>query len=295
MRRLFVLLFVLALSGCAGSARPTPSPTSTEPPPLVPPTAEYGGVEGLVYSPEVLPLANISVMVVGSNRTALTDATGYYNVLPLDPGTYTLEVNQTGYQPSKHNIAVAAGQGLRVDFSLLAIPAPSPYVDASYQRRGHLDCQARANSGTTASNPDCTEAGQQYTGAYLPPGRGANLTVGADVQAILLELQWTSSVGTVNDVLRLAVRPNDGETWKEFQGKSVLRVEMDEAKMAEFEKFSQKSYAKHGGQIFFLVYPGEAAANAGAGAGATFQQDYTLYVTIFYRMGIPAHYTRIAA
>jgi hypothetical protein len=293
MRLRLLLTLLLLLSGCLGSGKgPASTPTSTEPPPLVPADADYGGLEGFVFDADVLPRANATVLVDGTNRSAVTDALGYWSLVPMDPGSYVLIVNETNFVAVRRTVSVTPGQGLRVDFSLREVPVPEPYFDDGYVRRGQINCQARVNASQN-TNPDCTEVGSQATGPYLPSGRGANITVGADVWAVLLELEWQSSVAS-NDRLRIAVRPNEGETWRQFEGKSVLRVPMDQATMTEFSAWAQKDYRANGGQMFFLVYAGESASTAAGGAGATVQQDYTLYVTVFYRMDIPEKFTRIA-
>lgn len=63
-----------------------------------------------------LPLAGVSVRVTGSTTaTVLTDSTGNYRLTPLTPGTITIDVRLTGYDPVSAS-AVVVGQS-QYDFS----------------------------------------------------------------------------------------------------------------------------------------------------------------------------------
>lgn len=284
----FVALTCLGLSGCLGGSGPKTSPAQDEePPPLVPPDAAWGAIEGLVVGPDVLPRPNVTVELLGTNRSATTDVFGYYAILPLDPGPYQTRVNETGFLPITRSVTVIAGLALRLDFSLRDIPLPGPYVDDSYVRRGQIQCQARAVTPAGETNPSCTDA-HPATEPYLPPSRGANVSLLAGAEGLVIEVQWTPSVA-VNEKLRLAVRPGGIATWRQFEGASVLRVVLGPEELANLSAFAGKDYAAEGGALFFNLYPGESVG----GAGATFQQDYTLYVTVFYRMPPDPTYTRI--
>lgn len=294
MRAARLLPLLLLAAGCLGPPdAPPPAPADSGPAFLVPPDADYGGLEGFVHDVSLVPMPNATVRVEGTNRSAVANGTGYWSLVPLEPGEYVLSVNESRHEPVRRIVSVVPGAGLRVDFTLREVPVPQPYIDDAYVRRGEITCQARVNA-TQNTNPDCTEVGQQFTGDYLPPGRGANITLGPDAYAVLLELEWQPSL-TSNERLRLAVRPSEGETWRQFEGTSVLRVALDQATMAELSAWAQKDYRANGGQMFFLVYPGDAVNTPAGGGGATFQQDYTLYATVFYRMDIPEKYTRLAA
>lgn len=290
-RRPWLLIAILPsiwLSGCFGGSRSqTAAMDENEPPPLVPPDAAWGAIEGIVVGPDVLPRPNVTVELLGTNRSAVTDVFGYYAILPLDPGAYQARVNVTGHLPITRNLTVIAGLALRLDFSLREIPLPGPYVDESYVRRGQIQCQFRAVTPAGETNPSCTDA-HPATEPYLPPSRGANVTLLAGVGGLVIEVQWTPSVA-VNEKLRLAIRPGGIATWRQIEGSSVLRVVLGPEQLANMSEFAGKDYGAEGGSLFFNLYPGETAA----GAGATFQQDYTIYVTVFYRIAPDFSYTRI--
>ncbi|HLE46812.1 MAG TPA: carboxypeptidase-like regulatory domain-containing protein, partial [Candidatus Thermoplasmatota archaeon] len=282
-----------ALSGCAASGDKT-ALTPSGPPPLVPADADWGAIEGFVYDPEVLPLANVTVQVLDYNASALTDADGYFAILHLDPGPHKVTVNISRFQPIIRSVNVPLADVLRVDFALRPIPIPDPYIDDGYVRRGTIQCDVRANASNQNSNPSCSELAPEHTGTYFPPGRDANVTFLPGVEGFTVELQWQPEIPVAHEKLRLAIRAGEASTWKQVEGTSVLSIVVGPQQMAEFSAFAQRNYTAEGGQIYFLVFPGESASAPGAGgAGGTFQQDYTLYVTVFYRMPPPAGYSRL--
>ena len=68
---------------------------------------------------EPLPLVNIQIM--GTTRGAATDMNGYYNILLVPPGSYTLRATMVGYQALDiKNVVVRVDQTTRIDFLLTA-------------------------------------------------------------------------------------------------------------------------------------------------------------------------------
>lgn len=288
------LLFFLVLSGCAQA--PPVTPTETGPPPLVPPEADYGGVEGYVVGPDLLGLSNASVNAQGTNFSTLTDVDGYYALLPLPPGEYKLEANASGHQIIARAVSIGAGMSERADFTLPPIPAPEPYVDESFTRNGQIQCTFRANvkPASTNTNPSCSDLAKEQTGAYVPPTQGANLTLSPFVGGVLIEIEWQGSVPALHEKLCVAIRVSESDTWQQFEGPSILRVELGPTLLAELSQFAGRDYAATGGQLFFNLYPGEAASTDLLAAGGTFQQEYTMYVTVFYRQPPIPQFSRVA-
>ncbi|OGG43501.1 MAG: hypothetical protein A3F84_29520, partial [Candidatus Handelsmanbacteria bacterium RIFCSPLOWO2_12_FULL_64_10] len=65
------------------------------------------------------PLPGVSVVIVGTRRGGVTDASGTYIVLSVEPGTYTLTATLVGYQgETKRDVQVAADFTTTVGFSL---------------------------------------------------------------------------------------------------------------------------------------------------------------------------------
>ncbi|MDW7680843.1 MAG: carboxypeptidase-like regulatory domain-containing protein, partial [bacterium] len=68
---------------------------------------------------EPLPLVNIQIM--GTTRGAATDMNGYYNILLVPPGSYSLRATMVGYQSLDiKSVVVRVDQTTRIDFLLTA-------------------------------------------------------------------------------------------------------------------------------------------------------------------------------
>jgi iron complex outermembrane recepter protein len=76
-----------------------------------------GGVTGAIVDETGAPLRSAAVSVVGSPRSALTDADGRYT-LAVDPGRYILRVRLIGYRPGTAEVTVGSGETARRDFTL---------------------------------------------------------------------------------------------------------------------------------------------------------------------------------
>jgi hypothetical protein len=82
-----------------------------------------GGINGQVKDPQSASVPNASVKVtnVGTNASVTTtsDSDGGYRVTNLQPGTYTVEVNASGFGPAKaDNIIVEVGRSTTIDIPL---------------------------------------------------------------------------------------------------------------------------------------------------------------------------------
>jgi len=57
-----------------------------------------GSVKGRVITRDQLPAAFVSVVVVGTDRSAITDEGGLFTISRVPAGTQELEVSLTGYE-----------------------------------------------------------------------------------------------------------------------------------------------------------------------------------------------------
>jgi Carboxypeptidase regulatory-like domain/TonB dependent receptor-like, beta-barrel len=85
-----------------------------------------GSVRGYVSDSTGAPLAGATVQVsssvTGVQRTTTSDPHGFYALLGLTPGTYTLEVRRIGFAPQSHPVDVPVGTVLSADFRLTENP-----------------------------------------------------------------------------------------------------------------------------------------------------------------------------
>ena len=78
-----------------------------------------GKVAGRVTNSAGDPLIGASVSIVGTTQGASTDAEGYYYILQVRPGTYTLRVSYIGYTPTViENVEVEVDRTTTIDATL---------------------------------------------------------------------------------------------------------------------------------------------------------------------------------
>ena len=76
---------------------------------------QTGSLIGLVLSEDgPLPFATVSIK--GSDIGVTTETNGAYEVLNLEPGTYTIIVSFVGYLNTKKQVTITPGQITRHDF-----------------------------------------------------------------------------------------------------------------------------------------------------------------------------------
>jgi hypothetical protein len=95
---------------------------------------EQGSIVGVVTDPQKSPVAGAAVefvsLATNVKRSTLTNATGEFNSLPLQPGRYFVTVRQTGFRDRTAEVTLGVGQRLQVDF-VLEIGAVTEQVSVS--------------------------------------------------------------------------------------------------------------------------------------------------------------------
>ncbi len=91
--------------------------------PFVPLVAQQTGtVSGTVVTTESgAPLVGVSVVVVGTARSVLTNEKGLYH-LSVPAGAHSVRARLIGYEAAEERVVVPAGQTITVDFKLTATP-----------------------------------------------------------------------------------------------------------------------------------------------------------------------------
>ena len=83
---------------------------------------ETGRIIGTVTDPTdlVVPGATVTLTskTTGAVRTSVTDAVGRYVIANVQPGTYTLKVELSGFSPQTSDVSVSVGQSVAVDSKL---------------------------------------------------------------------------------------------------------------------------------------------------------------------------------
>src|SRR4051812_42743650 len=95
---------------------------------------EQGSLVGVVTDPQKAPVAGAEVdflsLTTNVKRSTLTNASGEYNSLPLQPGRYSVTVRQAGFRDRTAEVTLGVGQRLQLDLAL-EIGAVSEQVNVS--------------------------------------------------------------------------------------------------------------------------------------------------------------------
>ena len=84
---------------------------------------QSGRIVGTIFDPQKagIPGATVTVTNVATNiaRTAVSDAEGNYVITPLDPGTYNVTAEMSGFQTTRREgLVLTVGQSARVELTL---------------------------------------------------------------------------------------------------------------------------------------------------------------------------------
>ncbi|PYP12126.1 MAG: hypothetical protein DMD56_04975 [Gemmatimonadetes bacterium] len=83
---------------------------------------QTGTVSGTVVAAESgAPLSGVSVVIVGTARTVLTNEKGEYR-LSVPAGAHAVRARLIGYEPGEQRVSVTAGQAVTADFKLRSTP-----------------------------------------------------------------------------------------------------------------------------------------------------------------------------
>jgi hypothetical protein len=84
--------------------------------------SNYAVVRGSVLDPQHRPIVGAHVRITatetGAERDVISNATGLYEVAGLQPGTYTLVVNNAGFKQATQTVELEVGQQATIDVAL---------------------------------------------------------------------------------------------------------------------------------------------------------------------------------
>lgn len=99
-----------------------------------------GSISGTVTDEQGAVLPGVTVTLTGprGSQTQVTDASGDYRFVALEPGTYSVSADLSGFQPAQQgSLVISAGRNLEIDLSLrvgglaetLTVVGEAPVVD----------------------------------------------------------------------------------------------------------------------------------------------------------------------
>ncbi|HUI11711.1 MAG TPA: TonB-dependent receptor, partial [Bacteroidota bacterium] len=100
-----------------------------------------GKLAGRVVDEKKEPLPNAAVVITGTTLGAVTDLDGYYAVLNIPPGTYTVQIRMVGRRPyTEKNVEISVNNTTKLDATLedesitteaVVVTAEKPVVDVN--------------------------------------------------------------------------------------------------------------------------------------------------------------------
>jgi hypothetical protein len=313
-----------ALAGCADQ---TPAGAPVD---VVAPSTTTGPTTGsllaVVMTPELKPIQGAIVRV--DHHQIGTDETGSARVDALGPGSRVIEVSKPGFRTAKQGVAIVAGEESRTDVKLLPSPdppqtgpdgnesAPQAYPEV-FHYRGYFDCSATYLIITG----DCllvadTVVGEAFGAVnQTPPLQPGNATAEKFVLDFPLDFDWKTVVAEMywdattlagekmTFALEPAEAPEDGHAAKyaRAEGGSPLRMRIEPGVPHENATASADGDAPdmpnpHGGEVLRTrsYVQGELHRPGGTGflgVGAAANQQFDVYITVFYGAAAPADYS----
>ena len=178
---------------------------------------ETGAIEGIVVDDlkNLLPGVEIKLSsphMIGGTRSKLTDSSGKYRFVGLQPGTYAIEASLQGFTTERREgVRLFSGQSLNVDFALqigkleqeVVVKAVAPLIDVK-------------DSGIVAANID------SKTMSNIIFARGEKPYYTFDVVSLAPGVEGTEAYGTrarVDNVYQIdgvdTSTPSSGSDWME--------------------------------------------------------------------------------
>lgn len=123
-----LVLLTTTLAGCAGGDDPAgPAATGDVTTIDETPTAQNGGIRGIVLDDEERPLAGVEVGLVVLEATATTAENGTFEFRGVPAGAHTIAANRLGYVSIAKSVDVAPGEVADITITLQALEVSDPY------------------------------------------------------------------------------------------------------------------------------------------------------------------------
>lgn len=288
-----------------------------------------GGIQGVVTDTAVQPVEGANVTLLEIDRTVTTASDGSYAFSDLDPGTYTVSVNASGFVSARNGTQVSAGQVNNVDFLLTHLQSTEAYTQ-TFELEGFFECGGEAGYDLRQEAPPVPEPPEPVPWLdpryfYLGLAACAVVNVGAEnttndkfmhtfeleapIDTLVYEMAWEANSQTsewMGTQLEVEGFSNDeiGRFWR-HQGPSPVYARLDtpvwENLSANFTQACENgtddycgyNFRDKGWPLQTRVFPAWQCQTTDAGACAVVQQAFTHFVTAFYNAPAPEGYNII--
>ena len=192
MRRFpaFILLPLLVLAGCVGAPS---QPRATD---VMQDDLPGGRIRGIVTDQALAPVPNATLALDKTGRVATTGASGRFEFVAVQDGTWTVSVTATGYQAASKRIDVGGAGVVEANFELIAIAAPDLSYYTTSVKSGRIFCGADWRIDASAPQGPLAACGALY---QTPANTVDSFAVSFDVSSknisavkeLVFETQWT--------------------------------------------------------------------------------------------------------
>lgn len=263
----FLTVLVVALAGCSGGNGGGPDGD-------VEGSGPKGGLpmlHGYVVDVAIRPLDGVTVKVLDSNVSVLSDAGGYYGLDGLPTEQFlVLVATKAGYIPQSKQVTLVPDVPVRLNFTLEIEPVVAASMSV-IPHEGFIGCQA-ATVGPTGNNTFDCNAGMAQQVRW-------DFGVEPDLAGAVIEVYWeprseagkslsiqleTLELGQLNVVLGHVI------------GESPLRITVPQT--------AAEKYYPQGGLMRLTVQAASDAEQneAGIGSSIVVQQAYEAFASLFY-------------
>ena len=276
MRRPSVLLILVllgtVLAGCAEKAKPVATTEPTDDP-----YALGDGVtnvlQGKVLSPDETPLPGVMVELISLKLNVTTTEAGEYRFESLEPRDYLVVASMDGYRTKTQRAIIEDGKIFELNFKLEERPLTAPYNELQTWT-GMLACQvAYATSPDVTTHQNCGEAldaiNDDWEEFTFSPG-GAQLVI---------EAFWEPTQSASTSLCLTAESVGFGHQdliFGEVCGEPGLKLPISQTMMGK--------YYPQGGTVRVQMSSATGALGQpdSYDVGFALQQEFDIYVTIFY-------------
>ncbi|MFA5943320.1 MAG: carboxypeptidase-like regulatory domain-containing protein [Candidatus Thermoplasmatota archaeon] len=267
MRLLAVLaVAALALAGCsAGKDSDGADPAATGGDGALP------MLHGYVFDPAIRPLVGVTVKVLDTNSTAVTDREGFFGFEGLPTEQFLVVVaSLDGFISGSKQVTLTVEAPVRLNFTLEPIPVQIPRMTTD-KHDLIVECQLGVTANEENSTYGCG-TGTQDVDSW-------DIAVEPDLAGAVIEIYWepttdaAASIGARLETLELGQL---NLILSETLGTSPLRLTVPQ--------LAADRYYTSGGLMRLTVYaaPNTDETEAGVGAALLFQQPITAYASLFY-------------
>lgn len=315
------LALLLVTAGCLGGTDGSQEPVQQARADV---SSSTGGVEGTVTDPAIQPIGNATVQLVEANRTTEAKPDGSFAFSNVQPGTYTVEANATGFLADQQEVTVRAEQIATVDFLLAHAPTTESYTQ-TWEMRGFFECGFAAGYDASAAPPPANRSGGVISWPFCATvnslaGNATNddfdehFTTEPNLRTLVVETRWDPSAGSLSDQLWVDIVPQGfhcGNITKckwsllDHWGPSPLVGRVNDTRIDSIQSYFERrcnngtdeycghNFEQDGWPLWIRVYPRWECQPAGPQACVLVQQEFTHVTTAFYNEPAPAGFTAL--